>query len=67
MSRRVERTVALQESIPVHIFYTTVWVDSAGQLQFREDLYGHDRRLAGALDGDLERVTERASGDCVPA
>lgn len=67
MARGVERTVALENSIPVHILYATAWVDEAGRMQFRDDLYEHDRRLAAALNGGGERISERVSGDCVLA
>lgn len=35
--------VVLDKQIPVHFFYQTTWVDENGQLQFREDIYKHDR------------------------
>mgnify|MGYP001140079514 CR=1 FL=1 len=43
------RWVALRERVPVHFLYRTAWVDSAGSVQFRDDLYGLDRRLGEAL------------------
>jgi murein L,D-transpeptidase YcbB/YkuD len=50
------RWVALRERVPVHFLYRTAWVDSAGAVQFRDDLYGLDRRLAEALrDGKAAR------------
>ncbi len=45
----VTRWVALRERVPVHFLYRTAWVDSAGAVQFRDDLYGLDRRLGEAL------------------
>lgn len=44
-----ETSVSLSEPRPVLIVYFTSWVDRDGQLQFREDIYGHDRRLAAEL------------------
>lgn len=44
-----QRTVPLQEPIPVHILYLTAWVDAQGVIQFREDIYGRDRALAKTL------------------
>ena len=41
--------VPLTERPPVMIVYFTAWVDDAGVLNFREDVYGHDRRLAAEL------------------
>jgi L,D-transpeptidase YcbB len=43
------RWVALRERVPVHFLYRTAWVDSAGSVQFRDDLYGLDRRFRAAL------------------
>ena len=47
----VTRWVTLRERVPVHFLYRTAWVDSAGAVQFRDDLYGLDRRLDEALRG----------------
>ncbi|HEX3033749.1 MAG TPA: L,D-transpeptidase family protein [Thermodesulfobacteriota bacterium] len=38
-----EKVVPLPEPIPVYILYLTAWVDEEGTVQFRKDLYGHDR------------------------
>ncbi|MFH2099004.1 MAG: L,D-transpeptidase family protein, partial [Pseudomonadota bacterium] len=45
----VETTVSLPEPLPVHVLYWTAWVDEAGELVFRPDLYGRDEVLAQAL------------------
>lgn len=44
-----ETYVRLKEKRPVSIGYFTAWVDTEGQLHFREDIYGHDARLAAEL------------------
>lgn len=41
--------VKLAKPLPVHINYMTAWVDGAGRLQFRQDVYGRDRLLAEKL------------------
>ncbi|HEY0608924.1 MAG TPA: L,D-transpeptidase family protein, partial [Chitinophaga sp.] len=41
-----EKYVKVKNPIPVLIVYYTTWVDEQGKLQFREDIYGHDVRLA---------------------
>jgi len=48
---RVGRTriVNLTDPLPVFITYETAWVDDAGTVQFREDIYGRDATLAGRL------------------
>jgi murein L,D-transpeptidase YcbB/YkuD len=40
------RVVPLAAPTPVHIVYVTAWVDPLGTVQFRDDLYGRDRRTA---------------------
>jgi murein L,D-transpeptidase YcbB/YkuD len=42
--------VNLREPMPVHITYLTAWVDS-GVVNFRSDIYGHDKKLLAALAG----------------
>ena len=36
-------TVILKRDYPVHVQYFTAWVGDDGQVNFREDIYGHDR------------------------
>lgn len=45
-----ESWVNLDRTIPVHLTYFTAWIDPSGKLQLRSDIYGHDARLAAALD-----------------
>ncbi len=44
--------VKLPKPLPIHIIYRTAWVDEAGALQFRGDIYGRDALLRGALKLD---------------
>lgn len=46
----VERIVRLTAGVPVHLLYWTAWADEDGTVHFREDLYGRDRTVSGALD-----------------
>jgi len=41
-----EKYVTLSPTIPVFIGYFTAWVDSNGDLNFRDDVYGHDKKMA---------------------
>ncbi len=59
---RIQRTidagknvaVTLPRPVPVHLVYLTAWVDAAGVLQFRDDLYNRDARLVATLDATRE-------------
>ena len=46
MNAGEEKFVTLKNPIPVFITYYTAWVDEQGRLNFREDIYGHDAKLA---------------------
>ena len=46
MNAGEEKFVKVKNPIPVIITYYTAWVDDNGQLNFREDIYGHDEKLA---------------------
>jgi murein L,D-transpeptidase YcbB/YkuD len=41
--------IALARPLPVYILYWTAFVDPDGAVQFRDDVYGRDRRLADLL------------------
>lgn len=49
MNAGKEQSVALPAPVPVSITYFTAWVDKAGQLHFREDIYGHDKKAAASV------------------
>jgi hypothetical protein len=53
-----ERDIHLNTPIPVHITYQTAFVDDAGHLAIREDVYGRDARLLAALKGDERRIAD---------
>jgi murein L,D-transpeptidase YcbB/YkuD len=46
IAERHEKYVALKEQLPVYLVYFTAWVDEAGHVNFRDDIYGHDAALA---------------------
>jgi L,D-transpeptidase YcbB len=39
------RTIILQTPVPVYLVYFTAWTNADGRVQFRDDVYGRDRRL----------------------
>ncbi len=46
MNSGKEQYVKLKKAVPVFITYYTAWVDDDGQLNFRDDIYGHDTTLS---------------------
>lgn len=49
MRANTEKWVSLDDPLPVFISYFTAWVDQEGLLNFRQDVYGHDRKMAERL------------------
>ena len=43
------QSVTLPHPVPVYMLYWTAFVDPDGTVEFRDDIYGRDRRLAQAL------------------
>ena len=43
MNNGKEETVSLKTKQPVNITYLTAWVDADGYMNFRQDVYNHDR------------------------
>lgn len=37
--------ITLKEPIPVYVEYHTVWIDDEGTVQFRDDIYGYEKKL----------------------
>ena len=54
-ARKKTKTVYFDENIPTHIVYLTSWVDESGDVQFREDIYGHDKTLHVALQEESQQ------------
>ncbi len=52
MNGTKELHVPVKDPIPVFIAYFTSWVDSKGRLNFRNDIYKRDGRLARMIIGD---------------
>ncbi len=50
-----EVNISFPTSIPVHMTYQTAFVDDAGKLVVRDDVYGHDARVLAALKKDERR------------
>jgi murein L,D-transpeptidase YcbB/YkuD len=53
-----EVDIHLQTPIPVHITYQTAYVDDAGKLVMRDDVYGRDAKYFAVMKGDEHRVAD---------
>ena len=53
-----EVNINFPTSIPVHLTYQTAYVDDAGKLVIREDIYGSDSRVMASLKGAERRVAD---------
>ena len=49
MNAGKEQYYNVKEPIPVFIGYFTAWVDREGKLNFRDDIYGHDKKMKERL------------------
>ena len=50
--------VLIEKRVPMHIAYFTAWVDEKGALKTYSDIYGHEKRVAQALDGKWEQIAK---------
>ncbi|MDE0305316.1 MAG: L,D-transpeptidase family protein [Albidovulum sp.] len=39
----------LAEPLPIHLVYRTVWVSAGGEVNYRQDIYGRDRKIFDSL------------------
>ena len=49
--------------IPVHLTYQTAFVDGAGKLVLRDDVYGRDARVIAALKSDERRIADTPAAE----
>jgi L,D-transpeptidase YcbB len=49
MNRRSELRVRVESAVHVFIGYFTAWVDALGLVHFRNDIYGHDKKMLSSL------------------
>jgi murein L,D-transpeptidase YcbB/YkuD len=55
-----EAEIKFPATIPVHLTYQTAFVNDAGKLEFRDDIYGRDKDLLAILKGDQRNVADIA-------
>jgi murein L,D-transpeptidase YcbB/YkuD len=53
-----EININFPTTIPVHLTYQTAFVDDAGKLVIRDDVYGRDARVIAALKGAERKVAD---------
>jgi murein L,D-transpeptidase YcbB/YkuD len=53
-----EININFPKFIPVHLTYQTAFVDEAGKLQLRDDVYGRDARMIAILKGSERKVAD---------
>ncbi|MGB9263300.1 MAG: L,D-transpeptidase family protein [Pseudolabrys sp.] len=55
-----ESNINFPKFIPVHLTYQTAFVDDAGKLQLREDIYGRDAKMLSILKSNERKVADLA-------
>lgn len=50
--------VEMEKRIMINLVYFTAWVEDDGRLRAFPDIYGHERRVAQALDKQWERIAK---------
>ena len=63
MNSGKEQYVKLATPVPVSITYLTAWVDDGGELHFRDDIYGHDKRLIPMMFTHSDKFSNTIPGD----
>ncbi len=54
----LDNEIAIEKRVPIHLAYFTSWVDDNGKLRAFADIYGHERRVIQALDGQWDRIAK---------
>ncbi len=57
-SGQLNNEVVIEKRIPIHLTYFTAWVDASGKTKFFGDIYGHEKRITQALDGDWAKIAK---------
>ena len=55
-----EININFPKFVPVHLTYQTVFVDDAGKLQLREDVYGRDAKMIAIIKSSERKVADLA-------
>jgi murein L,D-transpeptidase YcbB/YkuD len=63
MNSGKEQTAKPNPPMPVIITYYTAWVDETGQVNFRDDVYSNDKKIAQMMFTNTPLILIPASGD----
>jgi len=50
--------IPITKEIPIHLVYFTAWVGDDGKLKTFRDVYGHEKRVTQALDGQWNKINK---------
>lgn len=50
--------VSIDKRLPIHIAYFTAWVGDDGRVKTFADIYGHEKRVTQALDGEWKKINK---------
>ncbi|MBS0237046.1 MAG: L,D-transpeptidase family protein [Proteobacteria bacterium] len=50
--------IPITKEIPIHLVYFTTWVGEDGKLKTFRDVYGHEKRVTQALDGQWGKINK---------
>lgn len=50
--------IPITKEIPIHLVYFTAWVGEDGKLKTFGDVYGHEKRVTQALDGQWQKINK---------
>ena len=50
--------VVIDKRIPIHLVYFTAWVGDDGRMKIFADIYGHEKRVTQALDGQWDKINK---------
>ncbi len=54
----LDNKVQMKKHVLVHLAYFTAWADEDGKVRFFRDIYGHEKRVTQALDGDWAKINK---------
>ena len=50
--------VVIDKRVPIHLVYFTAWAGDDGRMKIFPDIYGHEKRVTQALDGNWDKINK---------